>query len=137
MIPTYKEPYKDGELRIGWASWDTGRYEERSIKYAYPDSSGKISRGSPELPFDVLVDMLSLAANQGELDEVFLTTATARRCDVSHISLNDLRDEKKTLSHVLARIQLLKTVVPWAAWQPVHDQLGTRLNEVKVEISKR
>ena len=67
MITTYKVPYRDGELRIGWASWDDGKYEARSIKYAYRDSSGKVSRGSPELPFDVLVDMLVLADEQGEL----------------------------------------------------------------------
>ena len=52
MITTHKVPYGRGELRIGWASWDDGKFEERSIKYAYRDSSGKISRGSPELPFD-------------------------------------------------------------------------------------
>lgn len=67
MIPTYVEPHPEkGELRIGWASWDEG-YQHRSIKWAYPDASGKISRGSPELPFDILVDMLLLARRQGEL----------------------------------------------------------------------
>ncbi len=67
MIPTHIEPYRDGELRIGWASWDKGRFEERSIKYAYRDDSGKISRGCPELPFDILVDMVAAALRQGEL----------------------------------------------------------------------
>jgi hypothetical protein len=67
MIPTYVEPHPDkGELRIGWASWDEGAYRNRSIKWAYPDSSGKISRGSPELPFHVLADMVILALRQGE-----------------------------------------------------------------------
>lgn len=67
MIPTYVEQHPEkGELRIGWASWDEG-YQDRSIKWAYPDSSGKISRGSPELPFYILVDMLILAQRQGEL----------------------------------------------------------------------
>ena len=45
MITTHKIPYRNGELRIGWASWDNGNLEQRSIKYAYHDSSGKISRG--------------------------------------------------------------------------------------------
>jgi hypothetical protein len=67
MTPTFVKPYRDGELRIGWASWDDGSYEDRSIKYAYPDKSGKISRGCPELPFDILVDMAILANEQGEL----------------------------------------------------------------------
>lgn len=67
MVPTFVKPYRDGELRIGWASWDDGSYKSRSIKYAYRDSSGKISRGCPELPFDILVDMLVLAQSQREL----------------------------------------------------------------------
>ncbi len=67
MIPTYVEPHPEkGELRIGWASWDDG-YKHRSVKWAYPDGSGKISRGSPELPFNILVDMVVLAYKQGEL----------------------------------------------------------------------
>ena len=67
MIPTYVEPYERGELRIGWASWDENSFRDRSIKWAFRDSSGKISRGCPELPFDVLVDMVLLAQRQGEL----------------------------------------------------------------------
>ena len=67
MIPTFTKPYRNGDLRIGWASWDDGNFQDRSIKYAYPDTSGKISRGSPELPFDILVDMILLAHQQGEL----------------------------------------------------------------------
>ena len=37
MITTTKTPYKDGDLRIGWASWDDGSMTDRSIKYAYKD----------------------------------------------------------------------------------------------------
>ena len=66
MIPTYIEPYDGDELRIGWASWDV---KYRSIKYAYKDTSGKISRGCPELPFGVLVDMVLVAKRQGELSK--------------------------------------------------------------------
>jgi hypothetical protein len=68
MVPTCVEPYRDGELRIGWASWDKSRFKDRSIKYAYPDKSGKISRGCPELPFDILVDMVVRAYALGELN---------------------------------------------------------------------
>ncbi len=67
MIPTHKEPYKDGEIRIGWASWDDNAPESRSIKYAYKNASGKISRGCPELPFDILVDMILVAKRKNEL----------------------------------------------------------------------
>jgi len=72
MIPTHTEPYQDGEtvgeLRVGWASWDEG-FQSRSIKWAYPDKSGKISRGCPELPFEVLVDMVIAAKRLGELSK--------------------------------------------------------------------
>ncbi|QTR47672.1 hypothetical protein J9253_07065 [Thiothrix litoralis] len=73
MIPTFTTPYKEhDQLRIGWASWDEGSYQCRSIKFVYFDKSGKVSRGCPELPFDVLVDMVALAYQQNELsaDEV-------------------------------------------------------------------
>jgi hypothetical protein len=67
MIPTYVEPHPSkGELRIGWASWDDG-FKDRSVKWAYRDGSGKISRGCPEVPIDVLVQMLLLVFKQGEL----------------------------------------------------------------------
>jgi hypothetical protein len=67
MVPTFKTAYRNGEIRIGWASWDDGSFTARSIKYAYPDSSRKISRGSPELSFDLLVDMTITALEQNEL----------------------------------------------------------------------
>ena len=137
MIPTHIVPYRDGELRIGWASWDDGKYEARSIKYAYRDSSGKISRGSPELSFDVLVDMLLLAAEQRELAEIVPKAVTDDPCDVSQVSLAELEDEKKTLSVALTRLQPLVFEIRWANWQPVYDQIGARFDEVKNEISKR
>ena len=72
VIPTFIRPYQHGEtvgdLRIGWASWDGNQYKARSIKWAYRDESGKISRGSPEIPLDMLADMVVLAHEQGELD---------------------------------------------------------------------
>ena len=137
MITTYKVPYRDGELRIGWASWDDGKYESRSIKYAYRDSSGKISRGSPELPFDVLVDMLLLAEDQGELGAIMPESAARDVRDVSQLSLAELRDERTALSLALRRLQVLMAEIRWAQWQPIHDQLGARLDALKHEISKR
>jgi len=73
VIPTFTAPYdldEEGqhrEFRIGWASWDRGKYKDRSIKFAYRDKGGKISRGSPEVPFSILVDMIIVALEQGEL----------------------------------------------------------------------
>ena len=138
MITTHKVPYGRGELRIGWASWDDGKFEERSIKYAYPDSSGKISRGSPELPFDVLVAMVLLAAEQKELDNIMPKTALANDPrDVSQISPSELGDEKDTLTVALTRIQGLIAEIPWANWQPIYDQIGARLEAVRAEVSNR
>lgn len=92
MTPTYTEPYRDGELRIGWASWDDGSFKDRSIKYAYKDASGKISRGSPELPFDILIDMMLLAGAQGELRSQM--RAPAAPSDLTKASPDGLKDEK-------------------------------------------
>lgn len=137
MITTFRVPYRNGELRIGWASWDHGEYEARSIKFAYPDSSGKISRGSPELPFDVLVDMLLLAADEGELVEIVPKAVPGDAREVSEVSLDELRDEEKTLSVALMRIQGMVSDIPWADWQPIYNQLGARLDVVNKEISER
>ncbi len=91
MIPTYVLPYRDGELRIGWASWDGGNYQSRSIKWAYQDKSGKISRGSPEIPFDILLDMVVLAARQGELDHVLNPTGSGmEHMPVKEMTINEI-----------------------------------------------
>lgn len=137
MITTYKIPYRDGELRIGWASWDNGKYTSRSIKYAYPDSSGKISRGSPELPFDILVDMLLLAADQNELAVSPPTLGKKGPTNVSKSSAADLKEEKKSLTTALMRLQQMMAELPWANWKPIYDELGTRFEVVKQEIGKR
>ncbi len=135
MIPTYTIPYRDGELRIGWASWDQGNYKDRSIKYAYKDASGKISRGSPELPFDILVDMLLLAASQGELRSQLHSTAAAAALDQA--STDALQEEKRRLSIALMTLQQLVMEFRWADWGLVYDQLGNRFEEVKSELAKR
>jgi hypothetical protein len=137
MIPTYKIPYRDGELRIGWASWDDGSYTERSIKYAYPDGSGKISRGSPELPFDILIDMCMLAGEQRELEDFWKPGRTAAAPSIEEMAVDDLAEERKRLTVALMRVQQLMMDVPWASWAGVYDQIGSRLENVKREISKR
>ena len=73
MITIWHKDYESeggtpGEIRIGWASWDEG-HTTKSIKWAYRDSTGKISRGAPEVPFDVLVEMALFAIEKGELDK--------------------------------------------------------------------
>ena len=135
MIPTYKIPYRDGELRIGWASWDDGSYTARSIKYAYPDGSGKISRGSPELPFDILVDMLLLAADQKELKDCSSPRTNALR--IEDATTDQLKDEKMQLVTALIRLQQLAADIPWVDWGHVYDPIGSRLEAVKAEIESR
>ena len=137
MITTHKISYGDGELRIGWASWDDGEYEKRSIKYAYPDSSGKISRGSPEVSFEVLLAMLLHATDQGELEEFVPKATTSKPPEVPQVSLEELEGEKKTLSVALGRIQGMAIEFRWANWQPIYDQLGARLEAVKDETTRR
>jgi hypothetical protein len=136
MITTHKFPYRNGELRIGWASWDDGSLTARSIKYAYPDSSGKISRGSPELPFDILVDMLVLAGDQKEIDESIPTLSGPDLQSPAAMSDQELRDEKVVLSTTLIRLQQLVLAVRWADWS-VYDQIGARLDAIRAEIARR
>jgi hypothetical protein len=70
MIPTAIKSYdNEGDIRIGWASWDKGTYTQRSIKYAYLDKNGKISRGSPEVSFNTLIEMVIFAYQQGEFSK--------------------------------------------------------------------
>jgi len=69
MTVIYREPYDDAELRIGWPSWDpTGQHGEKSIKYAYRRSDGRIARSSPETPMRILLDLLVFADRCGELE---------------------------------------------------------------------
>lgn len=134
MITTHKIPYKDGELRIGWASWDDGSLTARSIKYAYKDASGKISRGAPELPFDILVDMLQLAAEQGEIR---LGQGLRGQPSVTKAAIKDLLEEKKTLQSALLVMQRLIADIPWADFEAVYDQIGQRYDSVKGELAGR
>lgn len=136
MIPTHVIPYRHGELRIGWASWDDGKFADRSIKWAYRDASGKISRGSPELPFDILIDMIDLATAQGEL-KPHLQAPHKQPPDVTKATKHDLIEERKALATRLATLQVMIMEVPWANWQPIYDQIGARFDAVKAELATR
>ncbi len=73
MITKEKKPYFEedgtpkGELRIGWASWDDNTHTQESIKWAYKNTAGKISRGAPELPFHTLVQMMLFALEENKI----------------------------------------------------------------------
>ena len=131
MIPTYISPYKGGELRIGWSSWDHGRYKERSIKWAYPDKSGKISRGAPEISFDVLANMFFVAYTQGELD-IFLggPHGNIQPSSVLGMRKDVLREERKKLSIHFIILQKLMADLPWVDWKEPYNTIVERLNEV-------
>ena len=136
MIPTHVIPYRNGELRIGWASWDHGSYSDRSIKFAYKDASGKISRGSPELPFDILVDMIDLALAQNEVPRAIQTVGAKPKATGS-LSKAELQDERKILASRLASLQTMVADLPWANWQPIYDELGARYDAVQTELASR
>jgi len=66
MIPTAtKDLDDDTEVRAGWASWDKGKFKDRSIKYCYR-TNGKIPRTAPETPIHALVDMVIFGIEEGE-----------------------------------------------------------------------
>ncbi|MGV8838779.1 MAG: hypothetical protein ACWA6X_00595 [Bauldia sp.] len=133
MIPTFVLPYRNGELRIGWASWDDGRFTERSIKWAYRDKSGKISRGSPEVPLDVLLDMLLVAYSQGEVDHLSSQRAASAKVNLADFSRSELELERRDLTQALASLQAILARFPStkAHMAPVYDGLGARLDLVK------
>lgn len=134
MITTYKIPYKEGEFRIGWASWDDGSMTARSIKYAYKDASGKISRGSPELPLDMLMDMLLLAAEQGEIR---FDSPLGKETPIGKCSNEELLGDQKKLKSALLLLQRLTADLPWANFGVVYNQIGGRYEKVKAELQRR
>ena len=139
MIVTYKIPFRDGELRIGWASWDKGRYEHRSIKYAYKDSSGKISRGSPEIPLDMLVELIAAADEQNEIPQNLpkLELENVREVDLEKCSMDDLKQKNDILVSVLATIQGMMTKVNYPEWEKIYDRVASEREAVKQETERR
>ena len=55
------------EIRIGIASWDKGDRSAWSIKFAWPDTRGRVSRGG-EIPIDALPEMFAFAVREGFID---------------------------------------------------------------------
>lgn len=54
------------EIRIGVASWSSLGQNAISVKYAWPDKNGKVTRGG-EVPVEALPQMLELAIRTGHL----------------------------------------------------------------------
>ena len=136
MIPTYVQPYRHGELRIGWASWDNGTFSHRSIKWAYQDASGKISRGSPEIPFDILIDMVDLAYQHNEISP-HLPPPSGIVHDVTKLTKSQLVEERKVIAAHLGSVQRLIAALPWVDWEKAYNAIGARYEAVKAEINLR
>jgi hypothetical protein len=71
MRPIWKQPYsgdeEEAELWLGVPSWDMENENGKlSIKYAYR-KNGRIPRTAPEVPEDVVVDMILMLAQHGRL----------------------------------------------------------------------
>jgi hypothetical protein len=63
----WKKPYGDCELRLGIPSWDKQNREGKlSIKFVYWKND-RIPRTAPEVPEDVVVDMVAMLAEHGRL----------------------------------------------------------------------
>lgn len=134
MIVTHKTPYREGELRLGVASWDDGSLTERSVKYAYRDASGKISRGAPEISLDMLVDMLKFAAEQGGLR----LSANPDAPSIEGMSRAQLQEELRGLNTALLLLQRLTQDFPWAkAVGRAYDEIGARKEGVAVALKAK
>ena len=125
MIVTHKIPYREGELRLGWASWDDGSLTERSVKYAYKDSSGKVSRGAPEIATAVLVDMVAFAAKHGHFRFAPETNTSA-----TGSSRRQLAEELRSISNALDVVERLSQDFPWADFASAARDLTSRRDEL-------
>lgn len=59
------------------------------------------------------------------------------RMDLTTVSFNDLKDEKAKASGALLRLQGLIADVPWADWEPIYNQIGHHLDNVRSELDRR
>jgi hypothetical protein len=69
MKPIWKQSYgrDDAELWLGVPSWDTENKQGKlSIKFAYK-KDGRIPRTAPEVPEEVVVEMIVMLADHGRL----------------------------------------------------------------------
>lgn len=72
MITLRKKDFTDrgntkGEIRCGISSWDDGSNNASSVKWAYRDNQGKVSRGCPEVPIDVLFEMVDFVCSNKDI----------------------------------------------------------------------
>lgn len=135
MIAIFEFPYREGQINIGWASWDDGSKTSVSIKYAYPDSRGRISRGSPEIALEDFFAMREFfveneAGIQAILKPGLKFSRTPLKVEVSLLTKEELIQERDELRR--SRLELLRilTKFPWIDLKRGYDDLGTRYEEV-------
>lgn len=135
MITLKKKEYEKGysELRFGIASWDDGSLTAKSLKYAYQDKNGRISRGSPELPIGVVIDLLLFAAENGALFDEF-DTSTNEAKPISALTLEELNQERKDLASALIILSKLQNRFSSIDFKSFQEQIEVRKNQVKQAI---
>ena len=57
--------------------------------------------------------------------------------NIAAMSKDELHDERKMIAARLEHLQAMMMDLPWANWQPIYDQIGSRYDEVKAELSRR
>jgi len=139
MIPIFQFPYRDGQINIGWSSWDEGRHTEVSIKYAYPDSRGRVSRGSPEIALDVFLTMREFFLEKEESIQSILNLCKVAppppaKADVSTLTKDQLEKEGIELRRALLEMQRIIMQFPWLPLRENHDELGVRYEQVKSRL---
>jgi hypothetical protein len=71
MVPIYRKIYGDGELVLGWPTWDKmGEKQHRmSVKNTWRLPNGRISRACPEFSLEALVEALIFAQEKNQLTQ--------------------------------------------------------------------
>ena len=82
--------------------------------------------------------MLLLAADQKELEQYTPNPAHTKVArSLATATVQELQDEKKSLTVGLMRLQQLAMEIQWVDWATVYDQLGSRLEIVKAQLEAR
>ncbi len=79
---------------------------------------------------------LQLATEQGELDNLLQEQGTPiLSLSLEKATIQELREEKKKLTVAIMQMQKLIKNMPWANWENVYNQIGSRLEAVKSMIA--
>jgi hypothetical protein len=140
MIPVFEISYRSGKIIIGWASWDDGSKTAVSIKYAYPDSRGRISRGSPEIALEDFFAMREFFVENEPRIQAILKPApkfssAPAKVDVQGLSKQELVLECDELRRSLLEMQRIQMKFQWLPMKESYTELGKRYDEVKARLA--